>query len=441
MKIFNWDKIECSFKNVVKHKLVAEEGILKRQVGMLLEGVIEGVCLGSLVGLFSPGRPEVRAEVVGFNDGRVLMMPLDEIYGISPGCGIRLLEKEPVVKVGDSLLGRIIDPMGNPLDNKGPILNLDKNLPLYSDPLNPILRPPIRKNLGLGIKAIDGLMTCGQGQRIGIMAGSGVGKSVLMGMIAKNTEADINVIALVGERGREVLEFIENDLGEEGLRRSVVVVATSDMNPVARKRGAFVAISIAEHFRNNGKNVLYMIDSLTRMAMAQREIGLAIGEPPTSKGYTPQCFSLIPRLLERGGTKEGFGSITILSTVLVEGDDINDPIGDASRSVLDGHILLSRDLANKNHYPAIDVLGSISRCMNVIAEKDHMDTANRLRNLLAVYKESEDMINIGAYQTGTNPEIDEAIYFYPRISSFLKQGIRERFTFDETMEGLRNALV
>jgi len=337
--------------------------------------------------------------------------------------------------VGHNLLGRVIDGLGNPVDDGGPIESEDE-YPIYADPINPLKRGRITKPIDLGIRAINGLFSCGSGQRMGIFSGSGVGKSVLLGMIARNTRADVSVIGLVGERGREVREFIENSLGEEGLARSVVVAATSDMHPLIRMRAAYVATAISEYFRDQGMNVLLMVDSLTRFAMAQREVGLSIGEPPTTKGYTPSVFSLMPKLLERAGSIESCGSITGLYTVLVEGDDFNEPIADAARSILDGHITLSRELASKNHYPAIDVLESISRLMIDLVDDKHRKRANDIINIIATYKKAEDLINIGAYVEGSNPEIDNAIKMTGSVNSFLKQDIDEKVGFEESKEQL-----
>ena len=323
----------------------------------------------------------------------------------------------------------MIDGLGNPIDNKGPIDFADE-YPIYADPINPLDRGRIAQPMDLGIRALNALFTCGKGQRMGIFAGSGVGKSVLMGMIALNTKADVNVIGLIGERGREVREFLEKNLGEEGLKRSVVVVAASDMHPLVRMRAAYVATTVSEYFRDQGNDVLLMVDSLTRFAMAQREVGLSVGEPPTTKGYTPSVFSLLPKLLERSGIVEGVGSITGLYTVLVEGDDFNEPISDAARSILDGHISLSRSLAHNNHYPAIDVLQSISRVMIDIVNKEQKNKANELLNIVATYKKAEDLINIGAYVQGSNPGIDYAIKMIDKVNAFLRQNIDERVDFE-----------
>jgi flagellum-specific ATP synthase len=374
----------------------------------------------------------VTAEVLGFRDRTVLMMPLEDIRAIGPGSKVVARQEKASVAVGDKLLGRIIDGLGNPIDGRGP-LETDREYAIYAKPINPLLRQRIRTPLDLGIRAINGLLSVGCGQRMGIFAGSGVGKSVLMGMIARKSNAHVNVIALIGERGRELNDFIEKELGEEGLKKSVVVVATSDHLPLVRVRGAFVATAIAEYFRDQGLTVNLMMDSLTRFAMAQREIGLALGEPPTTKGYTPSVFTLLPKILERAGTSDHAGSITGLYTVLVEGDDMNEPIADAARSILDGHIVLSRDLAHQNHYPAIDILHSISRVMEDIATLQHKHNAGRLKELLATYRKAEDLINIGAYVAGSNPAIDRAVAKIEQINGYLRQNITEHVTFEESL--------
>jgi flagellum-specific ATP synthase len=359
-------------------------------------------------------------------------MPLEEIRGIGPGCRVVARQQNAVVAVGSGLLGRVIDGLGNPIDGKGPVVS-ETEYPIYAPSLNPLLRRRIHKPLDLGVRVINGLLTVGCGQRVGVFAGSGVGKSVLLGMIARKTRADVNVIALIGERGREVNEFIQKELGEEGLRRSVLVVATSDRLPLIRMRGAFIATAIAEFFRDQGHHVNLMMDSVTRFAMAQREIGLALGEPPTTKGYTPSVFTLLPKLLERAGTSESRGTITGLYTVLVEGDDANEPIADAVRSILDGHINLTRDLAMQNHYPAIDVLASISRVMDDIVDQNHRQNANQLKQIMATYRKAEDLINIGAYVAGSNPKIDHAIAMHDKINDYLQQDIGETVKFEDSV--------
>ncbi|MBI5192424.1 MAG: flagellar protein export ATPase FliI [Nitrospirae bacterium] len=411
-------------------------GKVTQILGLIIEGHGPGSSIGELCDIYTKwGNESVEAEVVGFKGERIQLMPLGETRGFSPGSKIVAKRHKALIKVGNSLLGRILDGFGNPIDNKGDVVE-KLSYPIYSDPLNPMDRRRIEKPLDLGIKAINGVLTCGQGQRLGIFAGSGVGKSVLLGMIARNTNADVNVIALIGERGREVKEFIEKDLKTEGLARSVVIVATSDQPPLVRMRGAYIATAIAEYFRDCGKKVILMMDSVTRFAASHREVGLAVGEPPTTKGYTPSVFSALPKLLERAGTCYGEGSITGLYTVLVEEDDMNDPIADAVRSILDGHIVLSREIASQNHFPAIDILHSISRTMIDVAATDHINHSRRLREVLAIYKKAEDLINIGAYKKGNNARIDYAIQMIDRINSFLCQGINEKVDFENSVKGL-----
>ena len=407
-------------------------------VGLVIECSGPNVSMGELCYVqshFDDVEP-LPAEVVGFREGYVLLMPLGETKGIGPGCQVVSAQKVLQVKVGPELLGRVIDGLGNPIDGKGPIL-CKSEYPIQADPPAPLDRPVIKDSLYVGVRAIDGLITMGQGQRIGIMAGSGVGKSTLLSMIARNTEADISVIALVGERGREVKEFIERDLGEEGLKRSVVVVATSDKPALVRIKGALTATAIAEYFRDQGRKVILMMDSVTRFAMAQREVGLTVGEPPATRGYTPSVFALLPRLLERAGTSAK-GSITGIYTVLVDGDDMNEPIADAVRSILDGHIVLSRNIAAQNHFPAIDVLASVSRVMSAVVPKEHMEANRKLRALMAVYKEAEDLIHIGAYVKGSSQKIDEAIQKIDAINDFLCQGVFEVQGFEETIQRLES---
>lgn len=407
-------------------------------VGLVIECNGPNVSMGELCYVqshFDDVEP-LPAEVVGFREGYVLLMPLGETKGIGPGCQVVSAQKVLQVKVGPELLGRVIDGLGNPIDGKGPIL-CKSEYPIQADPPAPLDRPVIKDSLYVGVRAIDGLITMGQGQRIGIMAGSGVGKSTLLSMIARNTEADISVIALVGERGREVKEFIERDLGEEGLKRSVVVVATSDKPALVRIKGALTATAIAEYFRDQGRKVILMMDSVTRFAMAQREVGLTVGEPPATRGYTPSVFALLPRLLERAGTSAK-GSITGIYTVLVDGDDMNEPIADAVRSILDGHIVLSRNIAAQNHFPAIDVLASVSRVMSAVVPKEHMEANRKLRALMAVYKEAEDLIHIGAYVKGSSQKIDEAIQKIDAINDFLCQGVFEVQGFEETIQRLES---
>lgn len=402
-------------------------------VGLVVEGHGPGSCMGGMCEIYSKGvDSSIMAEVVGFRDKRVLLMPLGDLEGIGPGSTIVARKSNPSAKVGDELLGRVIDGMGNTLDGKGP-LTLEQEMPLYGQSINPLKKKRITEPLDLGIAAINGVLTIGKGQRMAIMAGSGVGKSVLMGMMARHTKADVNVIALIGERGREVKEFIEKDLGSEGLKRSVVIAAISDQPALIRIRGAYLATTIAEYFRDQGLDVLLMMDSITRYALSMREIGLAIGEPPTTKGYTPSCFAKLPKLLERAGNTSSQGSITGLYTVLVEGDDFSEPVADSVRSIVDGHIVLSRELAARNHYPAIDILGSVSRVMNDIVSKDHMKLARKLVEHKAVYEEARDLINIGAYVSGNNSQIDTAIKHIDAVNEFLRQDIDERVTLDESL--------
>jgi flagellum-specific ATP synthase len=408
-------------------------GNVNKVVGLVVEANGPVVQLGCLCDIFGKDDNQpIAAEVLGFRDHTVLLMPLEEMRSIGPGSRVVASQTNASVPVGHQLLGRVIDGLCHPIDDGGP-LNTENCYPIYANPINPLLRQRIRTPLDLGIRAINGLLTVGCGQRMGIFAGSGVGKSVLMGMIARKSRADVNVIALIGERGRELNEFIDKQLGSEGLKRSVVVVATSDHLPLVRVRGAFVATAIAEYFRDQGLHVNLMMDSLTRFAMAQREIGLALGEPPTTKGYTPSVFTLLPRLLERTGTSDHTGTITGLYTVLVEGDDMNEPIADAARSILDGHIVLSRELAAHNHYPAIDVLRSISRVMEDIASLQHKHLAGRLKQMLSTYRKAEDLINIGAYVEGSNPAIDRAIAHIDAINTFLKQDVEESFSLEDSL--------
>ena len=411
-------------------------GKIVQVIGLVIESKGPNVSMGELCYIKSrfPGVEPIPAEVVGFRDGKVLLMPVGDMAGIGPGCEGVSAQKTLQVKVGPQLLGRVLDGLGNPMDGKGPILS-KLEYPLQASPPDPLHRPRIHESLFVGVRAIDGLITLGSGQRIGIMAGSGVGKSTLLSMIARNTEADVSVISLVGERGREVRDFIERDLGEEGLKRAVVVVATSDRPALVRIKGAMTATAIAEYFRDQGKKVVLMMDSVTRFAMAQREVGLTIGEPPATRGYTPSVFALLPRLLERAGTSEK-GSITGIYTVLVDGDDMNEPIADAVRSILDGHIVLSRAIAAQNHFPAIDVLASVSRVMSDVVVDEHMAANRNMRALMAVYKEAEDLIHIGAYVKGSSKKIDEAIEKIDAINGFLCQGVFEQTTFEQTIQQL-----
>ena len=408
-------------------------GKVNQVVGLVIESDGPPVSVGELCTITNTGSgPPVLAEVVGFKQSKVLLMPLGLMEGISPGSKVTASDEAFTVKVGDSLLGRVLNGLGEPIDSKGPVWSTEKRS-VISAPPDPLSRQRVSEPMGTGIRAIDSLITCGKGQRAGIFAGSGVGKSVLLGMLAKNAEADVNVIALIGERGREVRDFIERDLGPEGLARSVIIVATSDQPALVRIKGAQVATAIAEYFRDEGKDVMLMMDSVTRVAMAQREVGLAIGEPPTTRGYTPSTFAMLPRLLERAGMGES-GSITGLYTVLVEGDDMDEPVADAVRSILDGHIVLSRRLQSQGHYPAIDVLESVSRVMIDVVSDAHAETSNRIKEILVNYREAEDLINVGAYQEGNSPEIDNAIRYVGQINEFLRQGVEENTPFQETFE-------
>lgn len=417
-------------------KPVRLHGKVTQVVGLVIEGYCPDTSVGAICEIKPVEGDPIPAEVVGFRNNKTLLMPLGELRGVGLDSLISVRRDNASLGVGPLLLGRVIDGLGNPIDDKGPI-NTEEEYPIYALPVNPMSRPPIRKPLDLGIRSINGLLTCGQGQRIGIMAGSGVGKSTLLGMIARYTEADVNVIALIGERGRELREFIEKDLEEQGLKKSVVVVATSDQPPLVRMRGAYIATTIAEYFKNQGKKVLLMMDSATRFAMAMREVGLAIGEPPTTKGYTPSVFAALPKLLERTGNFPE-GSITALYTVLVEGDDFNEPISDAMRSILDGHIVLSRDLAARSIYPPIDVLASASRVMTDVASKEHLEVASKFKEVLATFRQSEDLINIGAYKTGSNPGIDYAVEHIAQMQSFMKQAVHDPVMLEEAVKDLKS---
>ena len=415
-------------------------GRVSQVVGVVVESVGPSTTIGDVCWISSRnGEHRVLAEVVGLRKNRILLMPFGEMDGI--GCESEVIAcREPFsVPVGNNLLGRIVDGMGRPIDSRGSIAEGVKR-PIHSSPPSPLVRRRIYKPISTGIRAIDGLLTCGEGQRVGIFSGSGVGKSVLLGMIARNTEADVNVIGLIGERGREVREFIERDLGEEGLRKSVVVVVTSDQAAILRIKGALIATTIAEHFRDQGHRVMLLMDSVTRIAMAQREIGLAVGEPPTSKGYTPSVFAFLPKLLERAGNGPT-GSITGLYTVLVESDDLTEPVSDAVRSILDGHIVLSRRLASLNHYPAVDVLESVSRVMNDVVPQEHRRAAQKVVETLATYREAEDLINIGAYVEGSNEKIDYSLSAIEAINGFLRQGIEDKAPYPETVASLMKLVV
>lgn len=420
------------YDSLLERSLEKQLGKVSKVVGLTIESIGPAAKLNDLCYIKSNTQNGVvKAEVVGFRDDRVLLMPYDNIEGVGLGSWVENTGEPLQVAVSEELLGKTLDGLGEPM-NCTCLREKAKYYSVEAEPPNPLSRKIINEVLPLGVKAVDGLMTVGKGQRIGIFAGSGVGKSTLMGMFARNTKADINVIALIGERGREVLEFIERDLGKEGMARSVVVVATSDKPALIRKKAAKTATAIAEYFRDQGKDVLLMMDSLTRFSMAQREIGLASGEPPVSRGYPPSVYSEMPKLLERAGNAEK-GSITGLYTVLVDGDDFNEPITDTARGILDGHIILSRKLAHKNHYPAIDILQSISRVMSSIATKEHKEFAGQLKNVLATYADAEDLINIGAYKTGSNSNIDFAIEKIDAVNEFLMQRTEEKFSFEEVV--------
>lgn len=426
------DKIKNIREILAKEDFSTNIGKVKRISGMMIEATGNKYKIGEVceISTDSPGKT-IRAEVVGFNDGRVLLMPYEDIKGIGLGNTVKSTKNKLKIPVGDFLIGRIVDATGQPIDD-GEEFSSEEFCYVDNEYINPLSRPRIDSSLSFGVKAIDGLLTIGKGQRMGIFAGSGVGKSTLLGMVAKNVKADINVIALVGERGREVREFIDKDLGEEGLKRSILVIATSDQPAMLRVKCALVATTIAEYFKDKGKDVLLMMDSLTRFAMAQREIGLATGEPPVSRGYTPSIYAELPKLLERSGNFSG-GSITGIYTVLVEGDDTNEPISDTVRGIVDGHIVLTRKLANSNHYPAIDINASISRLMNDIVENEHNDIAKKIRDILSVYYANYDLISIGAYKKGTNIKLDEAISKIDKVNEFLIQGVNEKYTYEEIL--------
>ena len=423
------------YYNLLDRDYVMSFGKVSKIVGLTMESFGPPCKLNDLCEVISKdGMNKVMAEVVGFRDNKVLLMPFDVVDGIGLGATVKNTGEVLTVKVGPQLLGRVLDGIGRPMD--GSELAYEEEYPIDNAPPDPLQRKLISEVLPLGVKAVDGLLTIGKGQRVGIFAGSGVGKSTLLGMFARNTRADINVIALIGERGREVGEFIERDLGEEGLKRSVLVIATSDKPALIRNKAAKTATAIAEYFRDQGKDVLLMMDSLTRFSMAQREIGLASGEPPVTRGYPPSVYSELPKVLERAGNTYK-GSITGLYTVLVDGDDFNEPITDTARGILDGHIVLSRKLGHKNHYPAIDILASISRCMSAIATSEHKEAAGKLKNVLATYNDAEDLINIGAYRSGSNPDIDYAITKIKKVNQYLMQDVNSKFLLDDELNMLK----
>ena len=425
-----------SYSDIIKTtNPMREIGKVIEIIGLIIEADGPQSSIGDLCYIYNKFDEEpIWAEVVGFRQSKILLMPLGSMEGLQPGAIVVNTGSGMKIKVGEQLLGRVLDGLGRPIDNLGEISS--QNLQSTSaEAINPLKRKRIQDPLSLGIKSIDGFITVGKGQRLGIFAGSGVGKSTTLAMMAKNTSADMNVIALIGERGREVREFIEETLGTEGMKRTVVVAATSEQPSLVKIKAAFVATSIAEYFRDTGRDVLFMLDSVTRIAMAQREVGLAIGEPPATRGYTPSVFAIMPKLMERAGSNDK-GTMTGLYTVLVEGDDFNEPISDTARSILDGHIMLSRDMAHKNHYPAVDVLQSISRVMPEVTSKEHRQAAGKLRNLLAVYKKNEDLINIGAYVKGSDPNCDKAIQMMDNINLFLQQEVGQKFIYEQTIEEL-----
>lgn len=427
--------IDLSKYNILLNQSYEKKlGKVAKVVGLTVESIGPSAKLNDLCHIITKDQNQViNAEVVGFRDDRVLLMPYDQTTGVGLGSRVENTGAPLKVMVGDELLGKVLDGLGNPID--GSELNCTCGYSVQAEPPDPLTRELIDTVLPLGVKAVDGLITVGKGQRIGIFAGSGVGKSTLMGMFARNTKADINVIALIGERGREVREFIERDLGPEGMKRSVVIVATSDKPALIRKKAAMTATAVAEYFRDQGRDVLLMMDSLTRFSMAQREIGLASGEPPVSRGYPPSVYGEMPQLLERAGRSDK-GSITGLYTVLVDGDDFNEPIADTARSILDGHIVLDRKIAQKNHYPAIDVLQSISRVMSSIVDSKHKRASGQLKNVLATYSEAEDLVNIGAYKAGSNPSIDYALSKIDAVNEFLQQDVYEKISFEESIRRL-----
>lgn len=434
MILIDSHKIEQKLKTAAVYPAF---GFVTNVVGLLIEAHCREATMGSLCEIYnSTGQSSIMAEVVGFRNDHALLMPLGSTFGITQGSRVVLRRRSATVKIGPKILGRVLDGLGEAIDG-GPELECEEEFSIYTKPLNPLRRQRIDEVIDVGIRSINGLLTFGKGQRIGILAGSGVGKSVLIGMMAQHTNADVNIIALIGERGREVREFLERDLGPEGLAKSVVICATSDMPPLIRMRAAHMATTIAEYFRRAGKDVLFIMDSVTRFAMAQREIGLSAGEPPTSKGYPPSVFTSLPGLFERIGNLTSGGSITGLYTVLTEGDDINDPIGDAVRAIVDGHIVLDRKIAAKDHYPAIDVRYSASRVMDDVVTPDVLAISRRIKKILANYAEAEDLINIGAYVKGSNSNIDEAIQFIGRINAFLKQDRTEGIGFDQSIAEMK----
>lgn len=438
-EIFGKSTRVSEFKKLIGNlNLVRQIGRVTDVIGVVIESLGPTAAMGELCTIYpGNGYSPIPCEVVGFRGEKLLLMPFGEMHGISPGNEVHASGRPLSVMISAQIVGRVVDGLGNPIDGKGPIPGA-MPYPIHNKPPKPLKRKRITEPMSLGIRAIDGLMTVGKGQRMGVFSGSGVGKSSVMGMIARFTKADLNVIGLIGERGREVREFVERDLGEEGLSRSIVVVATSDQSPLQRKKGAYLATTIAEYFRDKGMHVLLMIDSITRFAFAQREIGLATGEPPTTRGYTPSLFTELPKLLERSGMSDN-GSITGLYNVLVEADDMNEPVADTVRSILDGHVVLSRDLAARNIYPSVDVLQSISRVMSDITSEQHLQLARRFVEVMAVYRDAEDLINIGAYVNNSNPKIDYAISRIDKMNGYIKQGLFEKVEYDDaqtTLKGL-----
>lgn len=428
-----WEAMEDAAKQT---RLFAGEGRVEQVVGLVVEGRGLKAGIGSVVTILASSGRTLPGEVVGFRDGRIVVMPYGDTAGVCEGDRIRLLESEPAAIVGDGFLGRVVDGLGQPIDGKGP-LGPCIDYPLYGKPINPMERRPVEEFLDVGISAINLMTPVGRGQRVAIMAGSGVGKSVLMGMMTRYTEADVIIIGLIGERGREVKDFVDKTLGKEGMERAVVVASASDSPPLVRMRGAYQATALAEYYRDQGKDVLLIIDSITRFAMSSRDVGLSAGEAPTNRGYTSSFFVKIPVLLERAGAVEGKGSITGLYTTLVEGDDMNDPVGDTVRSIVDGHIVLSRDLANRGHYPAIEVLGSVSRVASDVVGPDHLALRSRLQGLMSTYRQSEDMIAIGAYNRGTNAQIDEAMDLKPKIDDLLRQNVDMKCSYGVSLNRLK----
>jgi FliI/YscN family ATPase len=427
--------VEAALSRIPEVSRFARYGRVTRVVGLVIEARGLDVALGELCRIRSAVGTRVTAEVVGFHDRGILLMALGDLDGVHPGASVQPLGRSMGVRVGPGVLGRVLDGTGKPIDDRGSLSGPTVEVPLLADPPNPLERRAIREPLVTGVRALDGFLTVGKGQRIGIFSGSGVGKSTLLGMIARHARADVNVIALLGERGREVREFVEHSLGEEGLARSTLVVATGDESALVRSRGALVATAIAEYFRDQGKQVLLMVDSVTRVAMAWREIGLAVGEPPTTRGYPPSVFAALPRLLERAGNGS-LGGITGIYTVLVEGDDFNEPVADHVRAILDGHVVLTRRLASAEHFPAIDVLRSTSRVRDQVVDEGQLHAANRVRNLMAAYAEKEDLIAVGAYERGTNPEVDASIELRPELNRYLRQPPDVRASWEESRNGL-----